>query len=102
RGGGEFGPTWHQAALKINRQKAYDDFLAVAADLERAGFTSPAKLGIMGGSNGGLLVGAAFTQAPELFGAVVCKVPLLDMLRYNQLLAGPSWQGEYGDPAAPA
>jgi prolyl oligopeptidase len=101
RGGGEFGPRWHQAALKHQRQKAFDDFLAVAEDLVAHGLTSPAHLGIMGGSNGGLLVGAALTQRPELFGAVVCQVPLLDMRRYHQLLAGASWMGEYGDPDDP-
>ena len=98
RGGGEFGPRWHQAALKENRQTAYDDFLAVAEDLVDRQITSPARLGIMGGSNGGLLVGAAFTQRPDLFTAVVCQVPLLDMLRYTKLLAGASWMAEYGDP----
>jgi prolyl oligopeptidase len=101
RGGGEFGPRWHQAALKENRQKAFDDFLAVAADLVRRGITSPRHLGIMGGSNGGLLVGAALTQRPDLFGAVACQVPLLDMRRYHELLAGASWIGEYGDPDDP-
>jgi prolyl oligopeptidase len=101
RGGGEFGPRWHQAALKERRQNAFDDFLAVAEDLAARGFTSPPHLGIMGGSNGGLLVGAALTQRPELFGAVVCQVPLLDMRRYHQLLAGASWMGEYGDPDDP-
>ena len=98
RGGGEFGPRWHQAALKENRQKAYDDFLAVAEDLIDRKITSAQRLGIMGGSNGGLLVGAAFTQRPDLFTAVVCQVPLLDMLRYTKLLAGASWMAEYGDP----
>ncbi|MDN4051902.1 prolyl oligopeptidase family serine peptidase [Massilia sp. YIM B02763] len=102
RGGGEFGPRWHQAALKEQRQKAFDDFLAVAQDLIRRRLTSPRHLGIMGGSNGGLLVGAALTQRPELFNAVVCQVPLLDMRRYHQLLAGASWMGEYGDPDDPA
>jgi prolyl oligopeptidase len=101
RGGGEFGPRWHQAALKERRQNAFDDFLAVAEDLAARGFTSPSRLGIMGGSNGGLLVGAALTQRPDLFGAVVCQVPLLDMRRYHQLLAGASWMGEYGDPDDP-
>ncbi|MBI3556550.1 MAG: S9 family peptidase [Deltaproteobacteria bacterium] len=101
RGGGEFGPRWHQAALKENRQRAYDDFIAVAQDLIARKITSPAKLGIMGGSNGGLLMGAVVTQRPELFGAVVCKVPLLDMLRYHRLLAGHSWVAEYGDPDDP-
>jgi prolyl oligopeptidase len=102
RGGGEFGPRWHQAALKENRQKAFDDFLAVAGDVIRRGITSPPHLGIMGGSNGGLLVGAALTQRPDLFGAVACQVPLLDMRRYHELLAGASWIGEYGDPDDPA
>ncbi len=101
RGGGEFGPRWHQAALKGNRQKAYDDFIAVAQDLIKRKVTSPRHLGIMGGSNGGLLVGAALTQRPDLFNAVVCQVPLLDMRRYHQLLAGASWMGEYGDPDDP-
>ena len=98
RGGGEFGPAWHQAALKENRQRAYDDFAAVAMDLIKSKLTSPKHLGISGASNGGLLVGTAFTQHPELFGAVVCGVPLLDMIRYTKLLAGASWIGEYGDP----
>ena len=98
RGGGEFGPRWHQAALKENRQNAYDDFLAVAEDLIERKVTAPARLGIMGGSNGGLLVGVAFTQRPDLFTAVVCQVPLLDMLRYTKLLAGASWMAEYGNP----
>jgi len=102
RGGGEFGPRWHQAALKQNRQRAFDDFLSVAEDLIARKITSPAHLGILGGSNGGLLVGAAFTQRPELFEAAVCVVPLLDMLRYTKLLAGPSWMAEYGDPDDPA
>jgi prolyl oligopeptidase len=98
RGGGEFGPDWHQAAIKATKQRSYDDFIAVAEDLVATGVTRPARLGIMGGSNGGLLVGAAFTQRPELFGAVVCQVPLLDMRRYHRLLAGASWMAEYGDP----
>jgi prolyl oligopeptidase len=98
RGGGEFGPRWHQAALKENRQKAFDDFIAVAEDLIGRKITSPQHLGIVGGSNGGLLVGAVMLQRPELFGAVVCQVPLLDMQRYNKLLAGASWMAEYGDP----
>ena len=101
RGGGEFGPRWHQAALKESRQKAFDDFLAVAKDLVARKITSPRHLGIMGGSNGGLLVGAALTQRPDLFNAVVCQVPLLDMRRYHTLLAGASWMGEYGDPDDP-
>jgi prolyl oligopeptidase len=98
RGGGEFGPRWHKAALKTNRQRAYDDFIAVAEDLAKRGITSPKRLGISGGSNGGLLVGAIFTQRPDLMNAVVCRVPLLDMLRYTRLLAGASWAAEYGDP----
>ncbi len=101
RGGGEFGPRWHQAALKQHRQKAFDDFLAVARDVVGRKVSSPRHLGIMGGSNGGLLVGAALTQRPDLFNAVVCQVPLLDMRRYHKLLAGASWMGEYGDPDDP-
>jgi prolyl oligopeptidase len=101
RGGGEFGPAWHQAALKRDRQRAFDDFIAVAEDLIRRGVTSPRRLGIMGGSNGGLLMGAMLTQRPELFRAVVIQVPLLDMLRYHKLLAGASWMAEYGDPEKP-
>ncbi len=102
RGGGEFGPAWHQAALKANKQRSYDDFIAIAEDLIRSGVTDAAHLGIMGGSNGGLLVGAAFTQRPDLFKAVVCQVPLLDMRRFHKLLAGASWMAEYGDPDNPA
>ncbi|MCM2277402.1 MAG: prolyl oligopeptidase family serine peptidase [Oligoflexia bacterium] len=101
RGGGEFGPRWHQAALKTQRQRSFDDFIAVAEDLARRMITSPDRLGIWGGSNGGLLVGATFVQRPELFRAVMCEVPLLDMLRYHKLLAGSSWMGEYGDPEDP-
>ncbi len=101
RGGGEFGPKWHQAALKDKRQNAFDDFAAVAQDLIARNITSPRHLGIMGGSNGGLLMGASFTRHPGLFNAVVCQVPLLDMLRYHKLLAGASWMGEYGDPDDP-
>ena len=102
RGGGEFGPRWHQAALKADRHKAYEDFIAVAEDLVRRKVTSPRHLGIMGGSNGGLLVGNAMTMRPDLFGAVVCMVPLLDMRRYHLLLAGASWVAEYGNPDDPA
>lgn len=102
RGGGEFGPAWHQAALREHRQRAYDDFIAVAEDLIRRGITTTRQLGIMGGSNGGLLVGAVMTQRPDLFGAVVCRVPLLDMRRYHRLLAGASWMSEYGNPDDPA
>jgi prolyl oligopeptidase len=101
RGGGEFGPRWHQAALKENRHRAYEDFVAVAEDLVRRGITSPRRLGIMGGSNGGLLMGNMLTMRPDLFGAIVCQVPLLDMRRFNKLLAGASWMGEYGDPDKP-
>jgi prolyl oligopeptidase len=101
RGGGEFGPEWHKAALKGERQRAFDDFIAVAEDLIRRRITSPRRLGIMGGSNGGLLMGAMLTQRPELFRAVVIQVPLLDMLRYTKLLAGASWIAEYGDPDVP-
>ncbi|MFM2056440.1 MAG: hypothetical protein RLY71_825 [Pseudomonadota bacterium] len=102
RGGGEFGPSWHQAAILEHKQRSYDDFIAIAEDLIRTQVTRPERLGIMGGSNGGLLVGAALTQRPELFGAAVCQVPLLDMRRYHQLLAGASWMAEYGDPDQPA
>jgi prolyl oligopeptidase len=98
RGGGEYGPRWHQAAINQNRHKAYEDFAAVARDLVSRRITTPGHLGIMGGSNGGLLVGNLLTQHPELFGAVVMQVPLLDMKRYNHLLAGASWMAEYGDP----
>ncbi len=98
RGGGEYGPRWHQAALKEKRNKAYEDFEAVAKDLCERGITSPAKLGCQGGSNGGLLTGNMLARSPELFGAIVCQVPLLDMKRFHKLLAGASWVGEYGDP----
>jgi prolyl oligopeptidase len=101
RGGGEFGPKWHQAGLKENRQRVYDDFHSVAEDLIERKITSPEKLGIYGGSNGGLLVGVAFTQRPDLYEAVVSAVPLLDMKRYNKLLAGASWMAEYGNPDIP-
>jgi prolyl oligopeptidase len=101
RGGGEFGPEWHQAALKTYRQRAFDDFIAVAEDLIRRNITAPRRLGIMGGSNGGLLMGAMLTQRPDLFRAVVIQVPLLDMLRFHKLLAGASWMAEYGDPDIP-
>jgi len=101
RGGGEFGPKWHQAALKANRPRAYEDFIAVAEGLIRRGVTSPKHLGIQGGSNGGLLMGNMITMRPDLFGAVVCQVPLLDMRRYHKLLAGASWVAEYGNPDDP-
>lgn len=98
RGGGEYGPAWHQAAIGHDRQRAYDDFIAVAENLIARKVTSPPHLGIQGGSNGGLLVGVMLTERPDLFGAVVCTVPLLDMKRYHKLLAGASWMAEYGDP----
>ncbi|NCT66864.1 MAG: S9 family peptidase [Rhodanobacteraceae bacterium] len=101
RGGGEYGPRWHQAALKANRPRAYEDFAAVADDLVKRGVTSRAHLGAMGGSNGGLLVGNMLTQYPDRFGAIVCAVPLLDMKRYTRLSAGASWIAEYGDPDKP-
>ncbi|HTE05405.1 MAG TPA: prolyl oligopeptidase family serine peptidase [Planctomycetota bacterium] len=102
RGGGEFGPAWHQAALKAKRHKAYEDFAAVARDLIARRVTCPAHLGCEGGSNGGLLVGNMLSTWPELFGAIVCRAPLLDMRRYTKLLAGASWVAEYGDPDDPA
>ncbi|WP_412031211.1 prolyl oligopeptidase family serine peptidase [Halomonas sp. LR3S48] len=98
RGGGEYGPRWHQAALREKRHKAFEDFAAVAEDLIERSVTSPKRLGIQGGSNGGLLVGNMLTRYPQLLGAVVCQVPLLDMRRYHLLLAGASWMAEYGDP----
>ncbi len=101
RGGGEYGPTWHQAALKEKRHKAYEDFAAVARDLIERGITSTPHLGVDGRSNGGLLTGNMLTQYPDLFGAVVIGVPLLDMKRYSHLLAGASWMAEYGDPDVP-
>jgi len=101
RGGGEFGPQWHEAARKQNRQRAYDDFIAVAEDLIARGVTAPRRLGIEGRSNGGLLMGVMLTQRPDLFGAIHCGSPLLDMRRYNKLLAGASWMDEYGDPGKP-
>jgi prolyl oligopeptidase len=101
RGGGEYGPSWHRAALQENRHRAYEDFAAVARHLISRGVTSRERLGCVGGSNGGLLVGNMLTQYPELFGAVSCGVPLLDMRRYTRLSAGHSWIAEYGDPDAP-
>ncbi len=98
RGGGEFGPKWHQAAVKEKHQNNFDDLIAVAEDLIERRFTSPEHLGIVGGSQGGLLVNGCFVQRPDLFKAVVSQVPLADMKRYNKLLAGASWMGEYGDP----
>lgn len=101
RGGGEFGPEWHQAGLKQNRQRIYDDFISVGEDLVARGVTSPEHLGIMGGSNGGLLMGVMLNQRPDLWNAVVVQVPLLDMMRYHLLLAGASWVDEYGSPDVP-
>jgi prolyl oligopeptidase len=101
RGGGEYGPRWHQAALKDKRHRAYEDFAAVAEDLIARKVTTPKHLGTQGGSNGGLLMGNMITLYPKLFGAVVCQVPLLDMKRYSHLLAGASWMAEYGDPDKP-
>lgn len=98
RGGGEYGPDWHKAAMRERRPRAYEDCAAVARDLIARGITTAAQLGIRGGSNGGLMVGNMLTGYPELFGAVVCEVPLLDMRRYHRLLAGASWMAEYGDP----
>ncbi len=102
RGGGEYGPAWHKAAQGVNRQKAFDDFIAVSEDLIKRKITSPEHLGIMGGSNGGLLTSVMLTQRPDLYGAVVSEVPLTNMIRYNKLLAGASWQAEYGNPDIPA
>ncbi|MHB1289687.1 prolyl oligopeptidase family serine peptidase, partial [Georgenia sp.] len=101
RGGGEYGPRWHQAALRGQRHRAYEDFAAVARDLIARGVTDAAHLSAQGGSNGGLLVGNMLVHYPELFGALVCQVPLLDMRRYSHLLAGASWMAEYGDPDDP-
>ncbi len=101
RGGGEYGPEWHQSVLKERRLRVYEDFAAVAKDLVARGITTPERLAIQGGSNGGLLMGVMLTRYPELFGAIVCQVPLLDMRRYHKLLAGASWMAEYGDPDEP-
>ncbi|WP_027501228.1 prolyl oligopeptidase family serine peptidase [Rhodococcus sp. UNC363MFTsu5.1] len=101
RGGGEYGPEWHTQALKAGRHKVFEDFAAVARDLVERGITTAAQLGAQGGSNGGLLMGVMLTRYPELFGAIVCQVPLLDMRRYHLLLAGASWMAEYGDPDDP-
>jgi prolyl oligopeptidase len=101
RGGGEFGPSWHQAAQGANKQRTWDDFIAVAEDLVARKLTSPRRLGVVGGSQGGLLVGTAITQRPELFNAAIIQVPLFDMVRYSKLGAGASWIGEYGDPDKP-
>jgi prolyl oligopeptidase len=101
RGGGEFGPAWHEAGLKTHRQRIYDDFYAVALDLVSRKITSSRRLGIIGGSNGGLLMGVEFTQHPEMWNAVVIQVPLLDMLGFEHLSAGASWVGEYGSVSVP-
>ena len=101
RGGGEFGPEWHQSVLNENRQLAFDDFAAVAADLHRRGISSPRRTGIYGRSNGGVLTSVSITQHPELFNAAVIESPLIDMLRYHEMPAGASWIGEYGDPRIP-
>ncbi len=101
RGGGEFGPAWHEAGLKTHRQRIYDDFAAVGKDLVTRRITSPRRLGIKGGSNGGLLVGVEMIQHPEMWNAVVIQIPLLDMLRYEQIAAGASWAGEYGSVSNP-
>jgi prolyl oligopeptidase len=101
RGGGEFGPAWHEAGLKTHRQRIYDDFAAVGRDLVTRRITSPRRLGIVGGSNGGLLMGVEMTQHPEMWSAIVINVPLLDMLRFEQIAAGASWVGEYGSVSVP-
>ncbi|WP_352176103.1 prolyl oligopeptidase family serine peptidase [Biformimicrobium ophioploci] len=98
RGGGEYGPAWHAAALREKRTNSFDDFAAVAKDLIERDVTAPDYLSIEGRSNGGLLVGASITRNPELFNAAICGVPLLDMKRYHKLLAGASWVGEFGNP----
>jgi prolyl oligopeptidase len=102
RGGGEFGPAWHEAGLKTNRQRIYDDFAAVGEDLIARKITSPQHLGILGGSNGGLLMGVEMTQHPDLWNAIVIQVPLLDMMRFEKIAAGASWVGEYGSVSVPA
>lgn len=101
RGGGEFGPNWHQTAIRENKQRTWDDFIAVGEDLVKRGFTSPKHLGIQGGSQGGLLVGTFFTQRPDLLNAAIVQIPLFDMLRYHLIGRGASWIGEYGDPRIP-
>jgi prolyl oligopeptidase len=102
RGGGEYGPQWHLSAIKEHRHLVYEDFAAVAADLVTRGITTRDLLGIEGASNGGLLMGVMLTRYPQLFGAIVSQVPLLDLRRYHELLAGASWMAEYGDPREPA
>jgi prolyl oligopeptidase len=101
RGGGEFGPAWHEAGLKTNRMRIYDDFAAVGQDLVTRKITSPRRLGIWGGSNGGLLMGVEMTQHPDMWHAVMIDIPLLDMLRFEHIAAGASWVGEYGTVSNP-
>ena len=101
RGGGEFGPNWHQSAIRENKQRTWDDFIAIGEDLVARGLTSPEHLGVQGGSQGGLLVGTAITQRPDLFGGAIVQIPLFDMLRYHLIGRGASWIGEYGDPRIP-
>ena len=101
RGGGEFGPEWHQTAMGANKQRTWDDFIAIGDDVVKRGLTSPRRLGVMGGSQGGLLVGTAFTQRPDLFNAAIVQIPLFDMLRLPFIGRGASWVGEYGDPRKP-
>jgi prolyl oligopeptidase len=96
RGGGEYGEAWHRDGMLLKKQNVFDDFIAAAEHLVREGYTRPERLAIQGGSNGGLLVGAALTQRPELFGAVLCGVPLLDMVRYHLFGSGKTWISEYG------
>ena len=102
RGGGEFGPAWHEQVLRENRHKVAEDFAAVAQDLVAQGVTTAPQLGAEGGSAGGLLMGVMLTQYPELFGVIVCKSPLLDMRRFHLLLASASWMAEFGNPDEPA
>ena len=102
RGGSEYGPRWHREAMKENRQKAFDDFIAVSEDLLASGVSAPGKLGAIGRSNGGLLMGAVLTQRPDLYSAMDIGVPLFDMKRFNKLLAGAQWMSEFGDPDAPS
>jgi prolyl oligopeptidase len=102
RGGGEYGPDWHNSVLRENRQKAYDDLYAVAQDLISRGVTQPGRLAVSGRSNGGLLASVAITQRPDLWGGAIIGSPLVDMKRYSHMLAGASWMGEYGNPDVPA